>query len=103
MFRIQNLKLEANLFRSENIVVQLCIRHTIFISTIYSFVIFLFYFFLIQPLVDDILNAMTKDERNGSMAGTSAGMKISKIVKTPAELEDETEAQALREELDGDS
>ena len=48
-----------------------------------------------KPLVDDILNALTKEERDSSPV--IAALRLSDLTKTPAELEDETEA---KEELD---
>ena len=63
--------------------------------------------------MDDILNALTKEERTGTpqgfkhMSNTSPGdknsspaLKLSDLTKTPADIEDDTEAQALKEELE---
>ena len=43
-----------------------------------------------KPLVDDILNALTKEERNGTPLNSA--LKIGDVTKTAAEFEDETEA-----------
>ena len=51
-----------------------------------------------KPLVDDILNALTKEEKDSSPV--IAALRLSDLIKTPAELEDETEA---KEELDLDT
>ncbi|XP_076442879.1 serologically defined colon cancer antigen 8 homolog [Babylonia areolata] len=49
-----------------------------------------------KPLVDDILNALTKEERDGSPL--IPALKLRELTKTPAELEDDTEAKEDLEE-----
>ncbi|KAL8589849.1 hypothetical protein ACOMHN_020852 [Nucella lapillus] len=49
-----------------------------------------------KPLVDDILNALTKEERDGTQLNPA--LKLSDLAKTAADLEDETEAKEDLEE-----
>lgn len=44
-----------------------------------------------KPLVDDILNGLTKLERDGSPV--IDGLKLRELTKTPAELDDETDSR----------